>query len=49
MYVQERHKEICLLLKNKESVSVEELSENFGVSKATIRRDIKILHEHLLT
>ncbi len=38
-----RHKKILELLYRKDSVSAEELSEEFGVSKITIRRDLDAL------
>ncbi|HHY10417.1 MAG TPA: DeoR/GlpR transcriptional regulator [Firmicutes bacterium] len=45
MYVQERQREICSILQEEKRVSVKDLSKRFGVSDATIRRDINSLHE----
>ncbi|MDN2639834.1 DeoR/GlpR family DNA-binding transcription regulator [Enterococcus avium] len=51
MNVIERKKRILELLENNEYLSVEELVEKIGASKATIRRDIRFLDEkeHLVT
>lgn len=43
MYTEERQQRIYSLLKEKKSISVNALSENFGVSKATIRTDLSAL------
>lgn len=45
MYLQERQREICSILEENRRVSVKDLSKRFGVSEATIRRDINALHE----
>jgi DeoR family fructose operon transcriptional repressor len=41
MFAEERQKKIVLALEKKESVKVNELSEYFNVSEATIRRDLQ--------
>jgi predicted HTH transcriptional regulator len=40
MFAEERRKQIVKLLKDKKRASVNELSKNFDVSRATIRRDL---------
>ena len=43
LYLEERHDAILKLLEDETSVSVNDLSVRFGVSSATIRKDIKAL------
>ena len=43
LYLEERHDAILRLLDEKASVRVSDLSDRFGVSSATIRKDIKAL------
>ena len=44
MYVEERHQDIINTLKKQKKASVTELSERYSVTTATIRSDLKILH-----
>ncbi|MFZ4481834.1 MAG: DeoR family transcriptional regulator, partial [Rhodoferax sp.] len=41
-----RHKKILEMLSQRQSVSADELSAEFGVSKITIRRDLDALATH---
>ena len=43
MFAEERKEEIVKILKNKNSITVEELTNKFSVSKATIRNDLNEL------
>ena len=43
-----RHKKILEMLSMRQSVSADELSAEFGVSKITIRRDLDALATHKL-
>ncbi|MFN2340172.1 MAG: DeoR/GlpR family DNA-binding transcription regulator [Halanaerobium sp.] len=45
MFAEERRKKIVKVLENKKRASVNELSENFDVSRATIRRDLSELEK----
>lgn len=45
MFAEERRKRIVKVLENKKRASVNELSENFDVSRATIRRDLSELEK----
>lgn len=45
MYIEERRKKIIDILNNTGRVDVAQLAEDFGISKETIRRDLKILEE----
>ncbi|CCU78832.1 Predicted regulator of fructose utilization,DeoR family [Halanaerobium saccharolyticum subsp. saccharolyticum DSM 6643] len=45
MFAEERRKEIIILLKKEKRASVNELSEKFDVSRATIRRDLSELEK----
>jgi DeoR family fructose operon transcriptional repressor len=45
MFAEERRKQIVKLLKDKKRASVNELSKNFDVSRATIRRDLSDLEK----
>jgi len=45
MFAEERRKQIIKLLENKKRASVNELSQNFDVSRATIRRDLSELEK----
>jgi DeoR family fructose operon transcriptional repressor len=45
MFAEERRKKIIKLLENKKRASVNELSKNFDVSRATIRRDLSELEK----
>jgi DeoR family fructose operon transcriptional repressor len=45
MFAEERRKKIVKVLKNKKRASVNELSKNFNVSRATIRRDLSELEK----
>ena len=50
LFQQERREQIMALLAQRGRVSVADLSEQFGVSQATIRADLDALAaEHLLT
>ncbi|MGM0499333.1 MAG: DeoR/GlpR family DNA-binding transcription regulator [Bacillota bacterium] len=46
MFAEERRKEIILLLKKEKRANVNELSEKFDVSRATIRRDLSELEKN---
>lgn len=46
MFAEERRKEIIDLLKNKKRASVNDLSDKFDVSRATIRRDLSELEKN---
>jgi len=46
MFAEERRKEIIILLKKEKRASVNELSEKFDVSRATIRRDLSELEKN---
>ena len=45
MFAKQRHEEILLLLKQKQSVTVTELCETFNTSSETIRRDLLLLEK----
>ena len=45
MYIEERRKKILDILSNTGRVDVTQLAEDFGISKETIRRDLKVLEE----
>lgn len=45
MYIEERRKKILDILNNTGRVDVSQLAEDFGISKETIRRDLKALEE----
>ena len=40
-----RHAEMLALIRNRQEVLVEELSETFGISTMTVRRDLQALEE----
>ena len=46
MFAEERRKEIINLLKTKKRASVNDLSDKFDVSRATIRRDLSELEKN---
>lgn len=48
MFAEERQKNISLILNNNGSIKVNELSEYFNVSEATIRRDLQEMEEKRL-
>ncbi len=49
MYIEERQKKILEILNNTGRVDVNQLAEDFGISKETIRRDLRALEKnHLL-
>lgn len=48
MFAEERQKNITLILNNNGSIKVNELSEYFNVSEATIRRDLQEMEEKRL-
>ncbi|WP_234124734.1 DeoR/GlpR family DNA-binding transcription regulator [Clostridium hydrogenum] len=48
MFAEERQKNISLILNNNGSIKVNELSEYFNVSEATIRRDLQEMEEKKL-
>ena len=45
MYIEERRKKILEILQNTGRVDVSQLAEAFGISKETVRRDLRILEE----
>ena len=40
-----RHAEMLALIRERQEVMVEELSEVFGISTLTVRRDLQVLEE----
>lgn len=45
MFIEERHRHILTLLKEKGRVEVAELSKNFQISEDSIRRDLRLMEE----
>jgi Transcriptional regulators of sugar metabolism len=45
MFIEERHKAILDMLSQNNRISVEEITENFGISVESARRDLRILEE----
>ena len=48
MLTETRQEQILRLLREKGSVTVTELTEHFGASESTIRRDLNALHKREL-